>query len=159
MKTLASCCLLFILCALLSCNPTNKKADPNDPDVNKTTADNPKSDKALGTPDFQGDTMFDFGRINEGEKVFHNYKFKNVGKGDLLISEVNATCGCTSTKKTEEVIPPGGEGFIRAEFDSKGKAATTPIEKHVTVTFSTSTVPITILKFKALVVGDGTDPK
>lgn len=159
MKTLAFPCLIFILCALSACDPANKKADPNDPGINTTTPENPKSNKPLGTPDFRGDTMFDFGRINEGEKVFHNYKFKNVGSGDLMIAEVNATCGCTSTSWTKEVIPPGGEGFVKAEFDSKGKAARDPVSKHVTVTFSSSTVPIAILKFQATVVGETSTPE
>ena len=32
------------------------------------------------------ETVFDFGEIMEGEKVVHNYTFKNTGKEPLIIS-------------------------------------------------------------------------
>src|SRR3982751_71204 len=36
--------------------------------------------------------VFDFGRISQGEKVTHAFKFKNVGKSNLIISGASGSC-------------------------------------------------------------------
>jgi len=41
------------------------------------------------------ETEFDFGEIEEGEKVTHEFKFKNTGKEPLVISKAQGSCGCT----------------------------------------------------------------
>ena len=38
---------------------------------------------------------FDFGTIEQGEKVTHTFKFKNTGTESLLIFEARGSCGCT----------------------------------------------------------------
>ncbi|MFK7756426.1 MAG: DUF1573 domain-containing protein [Flavobacteriales bacterium] len=75
---------------------------------------------------------FDFGIIIEGEKVSHTYKFKNGGKSDLIISDVQPSCGCTTSKDfTKEPIEPGAVGQIKVEFDSTDKPG--DIKKAITV--------------------------
>src|SRR5262245_33178437 len=63
-------------------------------------------------------TEHDFGTINEGQKVTHTYTFKNTGEAPLIIQEAKGSCGCTASDWTKAPIPVGGEGFVRAEFDS-----------------------------------------
>jgi hypothetical protein len=79
--------------------------------------------------------VFDFGTIDEGEIVKHSYKFKNTGTEPLVISNCKGSCGCTVPTWPKEPIPPGGEGEIKVEFNSKGKPG--PQSKRVTVTANT----------------------
>ncbi|MFW0716650.1 DUF1573 domain-containing protein [Pedobacter sp. N23S346] len=65
--------------------------------------------------------IFDFGKIAQGEKVNHEFKFKNTGKSPLIISNATATCGCTVPEFPKEPILPGKEGVIKVTFNSQGK--------------------------------------
>ena len=84
-------------------------------------------------------TDFDFGVVDDGEKVRHSYKFKNTGNEPLIISSAKGSCGCTVPKWPSEPIPPGGDGVIDVEFDSKGK----PGKQTKRVTVTANTVPAT----------------
>ena len=93
-------------------------------------------------------TEYDFGVINEGAKVSHVYKIKNTGVAPLIIQDAKPSCGCTAPDWTRTPIPPGGEGFVKAEFDSNGK----PNAQNKTITVTANTWPKTTrLTFKAMV--------
>lgn len=94
------------------------------------------------------ETEYDFGVIKEGDKVSHSYKVVNTGEVPLIIQDVKPTCGCTAPNWTRTPIPPGGEGFVTAEFDSQGKQNLQ--NKFVTVTANTWP-KTTKLSFKAMV--------
>lgn len=64
---------------------------------------------------------FDFGKVKEGEKVQHAFKFKNIGDNPLMISDAMASCGCTVPSFSKEPVLPGAEGEIKVEFNSKGR--------------------------------------
>jgi hypothetical protein len=90
----------------------------------------------------------DFGTINEGDVVEYTFKFKNTGDAPLIIQSAQPSCGCTVPDWTKEPIPVGGEGFVNAKFDSKGK----PNIQNKTITVTANTWPKqTMLKFKAMV--------
>ncbi|WP_231465263.1 MULTISPECIES: DUF1573 domain-containing protein [unclassified Pedobacter] len=76
--------------------------------------------------------IFDFEKIEEGAAVTHEFKFKNVGKSPLIISNATATCGCTIPETPKEPILPGKEGIIKVVFNSTGKGGMQ--DKVVTVT-------------------------
>ena len=82
-------------------------------------------------------TDFDFGTVDDGEKVRHSYKFTNTGNEPLIISSAKGSCGCTVPKWPTEPIAPGGTGVIDVEFDSKGK----PGKQTKRVTVTANTVP------------------
>jgi hypothetical protein len=88
----------------------------------------------------------DFGTITEGQKVTYTYKFKNTGSAPLIIQNAQPSCGCTAPDWSREPIPVGGSGFVKAEFDSKGK----PGMQNKSITVTSNTFPKTTqLKFKA----------
>jgi hypothetical protein len=91
----------------------------------------------------------DFGKIREGEKVTHRFKFKNTGKVPLKITDVKPSCGCTASDYTKEPVPPGGEGYVEVVFDSQGRTGTQ--QKTVTV-FANTDPPSHILRFKGEVI-------
>lgn len=82
---------------------------------------------------------FDFGSIDEGEKVTHIFKFENTGKEPLVISNAQGSCGCTVPQYSKKPIAPGETGEIKVQFDSKGR----PGKQSKTVTVTANTDPVT----------------
>ena len=103
-----------------------------------------------GNPIIRFDTTsHDYGRLIEGERVIYTFRFRNAGDGPLLIKSASASCGCTIPNYSKEPTPPGGEGKIVVEFDTRGKLGT----NHKTVSIrSNSNPPLTILDIYAEVV-------
>jgi hypothetical protein len=67
-------------------------------------------------------TTFDFGDINQGDKVHHTFKFVNTGTDPLIITNVEVTCGCTVPKGwPRDPIMPGDKGELEVMFNSSGK--------------------------------------
>ena len=85
--------------------------------------------------DFLGKEKFKFGKINEGEKVVHDFEFKNTGNEPLLITNCKASCGCTVPEWSKDPVLPGKSGKIHVVFDSEHKPGTQV--KTVTVTANT----------------------
>ncbi len=86
------------------------------------------SDLAVATFDAQN---FDFGKIKQGVPVTHEFKFTNTGKVPMIITNVQASCGCTTPDWSKEPIAPGGKGFIKATYNAASAGA---FNKAVTVT-------------------------
>jgi hypothetical protein len=76
-------------------------------------------------------TTHDFGKVKQGTPVTHEFKFTNTGKVPLVITNVQASCGCTTPAWTKEPVMPGGEGFIKATYNAASAGA---FNKTVTVT-------------------------
>lgn len=76
-----------------------------------------------------------FGEISEGDVASFDFRFTNKGKGNLLISEVKATCGCTTPYYPKDIIRPGESEVIKVSYDSKGRPGV--FKKGVTVTSNT----------------------
>jgi archaellum component FlaG (FlaF/FlaG flagellin family) len=76
--------------------------------------------------------VYEFGEIKQGEKVSYTFKFKNIGKTPLIITNASATCGCTQPEYQKEPIKPGEEGTIQVTFNSAGKEGLQ--DKVVTIT-------------------------
>ena len=93
-------------------------------------------------------TDHDFGTIAEGKKVTYTYKFKNTGEAPLIIQSAQPSCGCTVPEWSQDPIPVGGTGFVKAEFDSNGK----PNIQNKTITVTANTWPkTTTLRLKTMV--------
>ena len=93
------------------------------------------------------EASFDFGKVDEGKKVDHVFKFKNTGENPLVLQDARASCGCTIPEYTKDTIAPGSEGQIKVIYDSANKEG--KIGKTVTVTANTepSTTDIKINVF------------
>ncbi len=65
--------------------------------------------------------IHNFGEIPEGPLARHEFKFKNIGNAPLILSGVNASCGCTTPTWTKEPIKPGETELIVAEYDSRNR--------------------------------------
>ncbi len=62
--------------------------------------------------------VHDFGQIKEVDgKVEYKFMFTNTGDSPLIITNVKASCGCTSPTWTEKPVMPGQKGYVSAVFD------------------------------------------
>ncbi len=77
---------------------------------------------------------FNFGTINQGDVVSHNFKFKNTGKSNLIIHKVKSSCGCTATAPESKMVAKGKSSSIKATFNSRGKVG----KQHKTITVITN---------------------
>ncbi len=97
---------------------------------NEITADDNADTVNVAKIAFETPT-YDFGEIEEGERVQYSFKFKNTGKKPLIIKSATATCGCTIPKPSKTPIAPGKIGEIPVTFNSSGKGPT--VTKTITV--------------------------
>lgn len=63
---------------------------------------------------------YDFGDVEEGEKITYIFKFKNQGDDTLVILEAKGSCKCIEVKLSSQEIPVSAEGEIKVIFDTKG---------------------------------------
>ncbi|MFK7785477.1 MAG: DUF1573 domain-containing protein [Crocinitomicaceae bacterium] len=80
--------------------------------------------------------LHDFGDVAAEVENTTSFIVKNTGERPLIISDVSATCGCTTPKKPEAPIPPGESDEIVVTFKSK-PGQKNEIKKTVTVTANT----------------------
>ncbi len=96
------------------------------------------------------DSLYDFGKVMEGEIVEYSYRFKNSGINPLVVTSVSASCGCTVAEKPEAPVKPGEIGFIKVKFNSENR----PGEAHKTIIVSSNAnPPFPDLVLKAEVIG------
>lgn len=77
----------------------------------------------------------DFGTVNEGDVVQTSFIVTNTGKGDLVITNAKASCGCTVPNWPKEAIAPGETGEIKVRFNTNGK----PNKQSKSITLTTNT--------------------
>jgi len=70
------------------------------------------------------ETTFNFGNIQQGEKVSYDFVLTNNGQTDLEIRTVRASCGCTAIAPEQTTIHPGESTKIAVTFNSEGKKGT-----------------------------------
>lgn len=74
---------------------------------------------------------YNFGDIEKGKPVTHEFSFKNTSKQTILITGVKASCGCTTPTWTKTPIKPGESGNVTATYNAANPGAFT---KTITVT-------------------------
>jgi hypothetical protein len=94
---------------------------------------------------------YNWGKIKQGEKMTHVFKFTNTGKEPLVIMDAKGSCGCTVPEKPQAPIEPGKTGEIKVVFDSTGKEG--PNTKTITITANTEQ-PNMVLTIKGEVSKD-----
>jgi len=64
----------------------------------------------------------DFGKVNEEDgKITHVFDFVNKGISPLVVSRVQASCGCTTPVWTKEPVEPGKKGTITVTYNPTGR--------------------------------------
>jgi hypothetical protein len=131
---LSSCVLVLLVFALTQKVAANAEPAPK---------------KGTNSPVFKWTaTTFDFGQIKVGIPVSHEFTFTNSGTVPLIISSVQASCGCTVAEYTKDPILPGAKGLVKATFNA---ASVGQFNKTVTVNSNTEGEAVQ-LTFKGEVV-------
>jgi hypothetical protein len=99
----------------LSPSSTNTPAEPGAaPAAPKQTEGGPRIQFAQ--------TAFDFGRVESGKVVTHDFVFTNTGAQTLVITDVRSACGCTAATNWARPVEPGKTGSIPVLFNTGGMA-------------------------------------
>jgi hypothetical protein len=140
----------FLILSIMGCNSNQEKSNslPTNIVNNPKTADGTVKTNGIPRISFTK-TEHDFGRVIEGEKITYAFKFTNSGEGNLLITNVSSSCGCTVPEYTKDPIKPGDNGNIKVTFDSKNRMGF----QNKTITVVTNTQPnTTVLRIKAQII-------
>jgi len=92
-------------------------------------------------------TTHDFGTIRQGDKVDYSFQLTNNGKRDLVIRNINASCGCTVVTPSKKVISPGENIPIKVEFDSRGRRGRQ--SKTITIITNDPKTPTNVLRISS----------
>lgn len=91
---------------------------------------------------------FSFGAIGDTAEVTHVFKVHNSGDGQLVITDVYATCGCTATILDKKTLEPGDTANLKVTLDPRGKGIG-PIDKMIFITSNSITGPSDSLSISA----------
>ena len=95
----------------------------------KTTVAETKVDANAPIFKFEKETI-DYGVIEKGADGQRVFKFTNVGKSPLIISNVKTSCGCTVPTVPKEPIMPGQTAEMTVKYDTNRVA---PFNKAITI--------------------------
>lgn len=133
-KTLfLSVCALGMMAGMFSCAP-KKKTDVTTDMVDITSSANGNAPAGNAPMMNFAEESWDFGKISQGERVSHAFKFRNTGGSPLIISEAHGSCGCTVPEYPHNPVAPGADAVINVVFNSEGKHG----KQEKTVTLSTN---------------------
>jgi hypothetical protein len=131
--------IVLIFLAAISCHSASEDKAITTDLVNNPLTANQSAEKVL-TPKIQMDEeSFDFGEMQQGESVTHNFVLKNIGDANLIISSAKGACGCTVPEWPKEPIAKAEETIIKVTFNSAGKSG----KQNKTVTLVTNAIPNT----------------
>ncbi|MFT6814334.1 MAG: hypothetical protein ACJAZ3_000220 [Sphingobacteriales bacterium] len=92
--------------------------------------------------------VHDFGTVIEGDKAKYEFKFTNTGTEPLVLTAVNASCGCTTPEWTKEPVAAGATGIITVIYNSKNRPG--PFNKSITI-MSNAKTPRKVIYIKGKV--------
>lgn len=90
----------------------------------------------------------DVGEIPQNKPKEVDFEFKNTGKTAVVITKVQASCGCTATDYTKTPVMPGETARVKATYNAANKGS---FSKTVTVTTNNDDTP-KVLSFKGTVI-------
>ncbi len=64
-------------------------------------------------------TTHDFGKIPHKGDGTYEFEFENTGSKPLILTSVNASCGCTSPDWPEKPFKPGEKGEITVKYNTR----------------------------------------
>lgn len=96
-------------------------------------------------------TMHRFGKVFAGQKLEHEYRFKNTGDAPLKLLGINTSCGCTIVDTVVgQEIAPGKSSTVKVKFDTTDFKDT--VSKSVVVMTNEKIKNSHILSFTANIV-------
>jgi hypothetical protein len=80
------------------------------------------------------ETQYDFGKIPQGKPVTHLFEVDNNGTDSLKITNVQASCGCTTPEWDRgKIVAPGEKTIITVGYNAAGEGI---FSKTITITYN-----------------------
>jgi hypothetical protein len=135
---------VIVLAASVSLGLLASLAEP----APSTSASTPNPSPATNTgPIIKfAELAYDFGKVDSGTVVKHDYAFTNTGDQTLVVTNVQPSCGCTTAGSWDKTVEPGKTGIIPIQFNSTGYGGA--VVKSITVTCNDLTNGIVVLQLK-----------
>lgn len=108
--------LFLSLSSFMACSPEPTQG-PAEEKIPVTQVANPVTEGVASIA--WAEQTYNFGQIPKDVPVRHRFEFTNTGSVDLVLENVKAQCGCTTTDYSKEPVKPGEKGFVEAEFNAK----------------------------------------
>ena len=115
--------LLLLVCLAVSAFITQAQT---------TTTTNTSTTKAAEVIQLK-ETAYDFGKIQQGRPVTHNFELVNIGKEPLMLENVQASCGCTTPEWSKEAIQAGATTIIKVGYNAASEGT---FNKTITITYN-----------------------
>lgn len=94
------------------------------------------------------ETTYNFGKIQQGRPVTHNFEIVNIGKEPMMLENVQASCGCTTPEWSRDAIQPGATSVVKVGYNAANEGA---FQKTITIQYNnhqTKTLTISGTVFK-----------
>jgi len=89
---------------------------------------------------------YDFGTVKEEDgKVSHVFEFVNISQTPITITNVRASCGCTTPNWSRQPVMPGESGVVTATYSAAGRPGR--FNKNITVTANDGTQDFQIVLY------------
>lgn len=105
----------------------------------------------------------DWGSVLQSDRPETDFVFTNKGKGKLIVTKVQSTCGCTVPELTKLEYLPGESGTIHVRYDPSGKngpqskvirlLSNDPRRPEIPLTIKADVAPVVIIEPKAASIG------
>ena len=129
----------FLLSFFVSMMLTSLNAQTTEP-ATEQPLDGPKIEFAALEHNYEN--------IAKGGNGNCEFTFTNNGNEPLILSNVKASCGCTTPSWTKEPIMPGQTGTIKVSYNTRNIGS---FNKTITVTSNAINTPRVVLKIKGKV--------
>ncbi|MBP6455950.1 MAG: DUF1573 domain-containing protein [Chitinophagaceae bacterium] len=86
--------------------------------------------------------VHDFGTVPEGGSISYDFEFKNISSEPIVLSNVQASCGCTTPTWPKEPVLKGKSAKITATYNTQGRPG--GFNKTITITSNAGVKVVTI---------------
>lgn len=87
--------------------------------------------------------MYDFGKIQQGRPVTHQFEIVNTSTDTVKLENVQASCGCTTPVWKKELVMPGKASIIQVGYNAATEGS---FEKPVTIYYNGGQTKIITIK-------------
>ena len=136
---------LFVGLSLTALNAQEVKQDNNTKDKSAVV------EKPLNGPQIEfAEQVHDYGKVKKGGDGNCEFVFTNTGNEPLILSNVRASCGCTTPSWTKAPVMPGKTGTIKVRYNTNTSPQS--FTKTITVSSNSINAPRLTLKIKGTIV-------
>ncbi len=98
----------------------------------------------------------EFGDLKQGVPASFTFEFENITDAPIKLTNVKASCGCTTPTWTRDEVAPGEKGKIVVQYNAK---AVGPFNKSIRVNYEGRVDPVTLfIKGKVLTPETNNEP-